>query len=193
MKTSFAKAIQIWEETNNQNASEAEIIKLNFTVPPIDKLDAAIMSTLTNCRQLSLSTNCIEKMVPITGLKNLSILSLGRNQIRKIYGLEEIGSSLKELWISYNMIESLNGLAPHCVSLKVLYIAHNRIKDWNELDKLKELPELRNCVFLGNDIYDKHGNKEEARLQVLERLPSLEMIDNVIVTEGDKKALQEEA
>ena len=190
MKTSFAKALQVWEETNHQNASEAEIVKLNFNVPPIDKLDAAILSTLTNCKQLSLSTNCIEKMVPITGLKNLKILSLGRNQIKKIYGLEEIGSNLKELWISYNLIENLSGLAPHCTALEVLYIAHNKIKDWNEIDKLKDLPNLKNVVFLGNEIYDKYPTKEEARLQVLARLPNLQMIDNVLVTENDRHNLE---
>ena len=127
MKTSFSKAIQQWEENNGRNASSAEVIKLNFTIPPIDKLDAQIIQTLTNCRQLSLSTNCIEKMVPITGLKNLRILSLGRNQIKRIYGLEEVGKNLRELWISYNLIESLNGLAPHCSALEILYIGHNKV------------------------------------------------------------------
>ena len=190
MKTSFAKALQVWEENNHQNASETEIIKLNFNIPPIDKLDAAIISTLVNCKQLSLSTNCIEKMVPITGLKNLRILSLGRNQIKKIYGLEEIGSTLKELWISYNLIENLSGLAPHCTALEVLYIAHNRIKDWNEIEKLKDLPNLKNIVLLGNEIYDKFPTKEDARLNVLTKLPHLEMIDNVLVTESDKHQIE---
>ena len=186
MKTSFAKAIQMFEETSGQNASEAEFVKLNFTVPPIDKLDAAIISTLTSCRHLALSTNCIEKMVPITTLKRLEVLSLGRNQIKKIYGLEEIGANLKELWISYNLIEKLDGLAPHCSNLSVLYIAHNKIKDINELEKIKELPNLANCVFLGNEFYDKFPSKEDARIQVLKKIPKLGMIDNVIVTEADK-------
>ena len=38
------------------------------------------------CQKLSLSTNSIEKMIPLPGLKNLKILSLGRNQIKKIGG-----------------------------------------------------------------------------------------------------------
>ena len=66
-------------------------------------------------------------MVPITGLKNLQILSLGRNQIKRIYGLEDVGKNLKQLWISYNIIESLNGLAPHCSELEILYIGHNKV------------------------------------------------------------------
>jgi len=191
MKTSFAKAIQMWEEEHKKNASEEEEIKLNFTNPPIDKLDPAILSTLTKCKYLALSTNCIEKMVPITGLKELRILSLGRNMIRKIYGLEEIGGNLEQLWISYNIIEKLDGLAPHCTALKVLYIAHNKIKDWNELEKIKDLPSLTNCVFLGNEIYDKFPSKEEGRIQVLKRIPKLTMIDNIIVTENDKNKIKD--
>lgn len=78
---------------------------------------------------------------------------------------------MEELWISYNLIENLIGLAPHCTALKTLYIAHNKIKDINELDRIKDLPLLTNCVFLGNDFYDKYTNKEEARLKVLAKLP----------------------
>lgn len=80
----------------------------------------------------------------------------------------------------------MNGLAPHCTNLKVLYIAHNKIKDWSELEKLKDLSKLRNCVFLGNEIYEKFPNKEDARMNVLKILPNLTMVDNVLVTEKDK-------
>jgi dynein light chain 1 len=103
-------------------------------------------------------------------LRHLKIRSLGRNQIKKISGLEDIGDHLEELWISYNLIENLIGLAPHCTALKVLYIAHNKIRDINELDRIKDLPSLTNCVFLGNDVYDKFPTKEDARLQVLGKL-----------------------
>ena len=130
-------------------------------------------------------------MVPITGLRNLQILSLGRNQIKKIFGLEDIGANLKELWLSYNLIDKLDGLFPHCTALEVFYLAHNKVKDWNEIDKLKELPRLTNVVFLGNEIYDKQPNKDEARLQVLRRLPNLSMIDNILVTEGDKDKIKD--
>lgn len=187
MKTSLAKAIRAWEEKTEQSASEAEIIKVNFSIPPIDKLDSSIISNFINCRQLSLSTNCIEKMVTIQGLKNLEILSIGRNQIKKIYGLESIGPNLKELWISYNYIEKLDGLAPHCTGLTTLYMAHNKIKEWGEIDKIKDLGNLKNCVFLGNEIYDKFQSKEDARLNVLKKLNNLTMIDNVIVTVSEKE------
>ena len=129
LATSFGKALQQWEEANgSQNPSEAEVIKLTFINPPIDKMDTALISTLVNCRQLSLSTNCIEKMVPIASLRNLEILSQSRNQIKRINGLDEIGGSLKELWLSYNLVDKLDGLNA-CTELKIFYIAHNKLKD----------------------------------------------------------------
>ncbi len=87
---------------------------------------------------------------------------MGRNQIKKITGLEEVGQTLEELWLSYNLIESLTGIFPHCTTLKVLYLAHNKIKDINELDKLKPLQNISNVVFLGNEFYDKFPSMEEA-------------------------------
>ena len=61
-------------------------------------------------RRLSISTNMIERIANLNGLKNLKILSLGRNCIKNLTGLEVVGDTLEELWISYNYIERLNGI-----------------------------------------------------------------------------------
>jgi Leucine-rich repeat (LRR) protein len=37
-------------------------------------------------------------------LKYLTRLSLARNNIKKISGLEEVAGTLRELWLSYNQI-----------------------------------------------------------------------------------------
>ena len=44
---------------------------------------------------MSLSSNCIDKIVNLPNLRNLEILSLARNNIKKIGGLDEIGIKLK--------------------------------------------------------------------------------------------------
>ena len=47
-------------------------------------------------------------MVNLPNMRNLEILSLARNNIKKIGGLDEIGTelilgqNLKQLWLSYN-------------------------------------------------------------------------------------------
>ena len=54
-------------------------------------MDPAVLNNLVKCTQLSLSSNCIEKMVNLPNMRNLEILSLARNSIKKIGGLDEIG------------------------------------------------------------------------------------------------------
>ena len=56
---------------------------------------------------MALSTNNIEKISGLAGLPQLEVLSLGRNCIKKLEGLDPIASTLKQLWISYNVIERL--------------------------------------------------------------------------------------
>lgn len=108
MPTSLKDAFKLWEEKNNANISEAKDVILSFQLPPIEKLDNSL-SILTNCEKLSLSTNSIEKITGFVGLKNLKILSLSRNLIKTFSGLEPLGDTLEQLWISYNLIDKIKG------------------------------------------------------------------------------------
>ncbi len=100
-------------------------------------------------RRLSLSTNMIEKMFPLTGMNNLKILSLARNRLKRLEKLEDVAETLEQLWVSYNEISSLDGLQG-LNKLQVLYISNNSIKDWSELDKLvsdRHISQHIFCVF----------------------------------------------
>ena len=108
-KTSCAKAIAEWEATNEEKAADAEVVKLYAKNPPIQKLDNSL-NDLVNCKQLSLSTNSIDRMTALSGMKSLEILSMGRNCLKRIEKLEDNKDTIKELWLSYNMIASLDGL-----------------------------------------------------------------------------------
>ena len=57
------------------------------------------------------SSNNIERISGIKALPKLRILSLSRNQIKKLDGIEDAADTLEELWLSYNRIEK-----PHVVS-----------------------------------------------------------------------------
>jgi dynein light chain 1, axonemal len=134
----------------------------------INKLDAKL-GTLTNCERLSLSTNCIDKMLPFSGMAKLKILSLGRNVIKRIEKLDDLAGTLEQLWLSYNQISSLDGVLP-LVNLQVLYMAHNQIKDWSEVDKLASLPGLREIILAGNPLYEGMDDAT-ARANVVKRIP----------------------
>ena len=81
-------------------------------------------------------------MISLPNLKNLEILSLGRDQVEKVSGPEEIGATLWKLWISYNTISTFDGLRS-CVKLHLLFMSNNRIKSWGELTKLTQFPERK--------------------------------------------------
>lgn len=74
-------------------------------------------------------------MVDFPFAENLKILSLGRNSIKSLTGLEAVGDTLEELWISYNFIEKLKGINV-LKKLKVLYMSNNSVKDMGEFVKL---------------------------------------------------------
>ena len=78
-KRPIQKAVTEWEEKNNKKLSEEEHVSLIFN--GILDVDSATLNSFTACVKLSLSSNFISKIQDIH-LKNLKILSLGRNKIK---------------------------------------------------------------------------------------------------------------
>lgn len=177
---SLQTAIKIWSESNPDKKIEQEsVVKLMCTTPPIDRIDNSVNTLLQNVVRLSLSTNCIDK-IPLLSLPNLRVLSLGRNQIKKISGLEEIGATLVELWISYNQVATLDGLAC-CSALETLFISNNKIKEESELKKLTANVKLTNCNFFGNS-FAEGLSRTEARVLVAKNCPWIKIIDGEMIT-----------
>ncbi|CAH1792208.1 unnamed protein product [Owenia fusiformis] len=179
--TTIKEALAKWEEKNGEKACDAIKVDLYFQISPIEKMDASL-STLTCCQKLSLSTNCIEKIANLNGLKNLKRLSLGRNNIKSLTGLEAVGDTLEELWISYNFIEKLKGINV-LKKLKILYMSNNNVKDWGEFGKLSDLPCLEELLFTGNPLEEKHSADGDWRDLVIKKLTKLKKLDGVVVTE----------
>ncbi|KAL6422700.1 hypothetical protein ACFW04_010739 [Cataglyphis niger] len=135
------------------------------------------LAILTSVEKLSLSTNMIEKISGINSLKFLKILSLSRNNIKTFSGLEALGDHLEELWISYNLIEKIKGVNA-LKALRVLYMGNNLVKDWAEFNRLQEIPNLQDLLFINNPICE-NIDAESWRAQVIKRLPTLKKIDAV--------------
>ncbi|XP_027663833.2 peroxisomal succinyl-coenzyme A thioesterase-like isoform X3 [Falco biarmicus] len=184
--TTIKEALAKWEEKNGQKASEAKEVKLYGQIPPVERMDESL-STLVNCEKLSLSTNCIERIANLNSLKNLRILSLGRNNIKNLNGLEAVADTLEELWISYNFIEKLRGIRV-MKKLKVLYMSNNLVKDWAEFVRLAELPLLEDLVFVGNPLQEKYASDQKNNWieEATKRVPKLKKLDGILVIKQEE-------
>ncbi|XP_059612181.1 dynein axonemal light chain 1 [Phlebotomus argentipes] len=182
--TTIKEALKRWEEKYKVNPVEAKDLELQFQWPPIERMDNTL-GTLVACEFLSLSTNMIDKIYGLNGMKNLRVLSLGRNYIKQISGLECVSETLEELWLSYNLIEKLKGM--NCLkNLRVLYLSNNLVKDWAEFNRLQECPSLENLLFIGNPLME---TMEESlwRAEATKRLPLLKKLDGETVLREEEE------
>ena len=177
--TSCREAIRKWEEKSGTPPAEATEVSLIGQVPPIDRIDDSL-NQFENCVKLSLSTNAIDRMVSLPRLKNLKILSLGRNNISRIQYLDDVAATLEELWISYNFISRMDGIGA-CNKLHTLYMSNNRVARWDEIAKCASLPELKVVLFFGNPVYDRES-KQINWPMVVRKIPGVETVDGTMVT-----------
>ena len=190
MPTSCKEAIKRWEAATGENPAEAVEVKLIAQVPPMEKIDESL-SVFEKVEKLSLSTNAIER-IQFLKFKNLRILSLSRNSIGRISGLEEVSATLEELWMSYNAVSKLEGLSS-LAKLVTLFLGNNKIAKWEEVAKLAQLPELKNILLVGNPIYgDKtvDNYKELNAPLVYKRIPQIENIDGKMVSAATKASAE---
>merc|ERR1712216_504296 len=186
--TSCKDAIKAFEAAEGKVAADCEDVRLcpiAHQLPVIQKMDASL-SSLKKCKHLRLSTNSIDKITGLNGMEQLTILSLGRNQIRKIEGLEAVQDTLEQLWVSYNQIASLAGIEK-LHNLQVLYMSNNKIDKWPEVERLKDLPKLRDLLMKGNPLERKHDEEgNNWRVEVLKRLPNLKTLDGTLIDDDER-------
>ena len=122
----------------------------------------------------------------------LEVLSLARNVLTRIEGLDPVGGTLQELWLSYNQIIKLSGLEA-CTQLRVLYLANNLIREYKELEAVPGCVE--DISLVGNPLWDaaKADGLPSAlgstyRIEILRRLPNLKKIDGVTVDPDERDA-----
>eukprot|EP00483_Globobulimina_turgida_P002256 UN02258 len=191
--TTCKQAIAEWKKKTGQDPASTKIVKLYCQIPSIDKMDSVTLGQLVECEQLALSTNQIDKIAPLPGCKNLKILSLSRNKIKKIEKLDDISDTLEELWLSYNLIEKLSGLE-NLTKLRILYMSNNLIKSFDELERIAHISSLKDVLFLGNPIHISSPDEQTYRYQVIKRLPLLTnwKLDGQMVTKDEVNFATEE-
>ncbi|KAL7673661.1 hypothetical protein ACOME3_008514 [Neoechinorhynchus agilis] len=180
----ISHALRQLEKESGQKAEDMVEVKLYGRVPPINRLDAGLRR-LQSCIKLSVSSNWIDRITHMQGLRNIKIMSIGRNLLKSLDGLGPVAGQLEQLWASYNSIHDLKPLR-ELANLKVLYIAHNLINDVSQLDNLRRLRELRDFCFYGNPVYDRmvSGDGDDIddaayRTEMRRRLPQVIRLDNI--------------
>ena len=154
--------------------------------PLITKMDNSL-SSLKKCKHLRMSSNAIGKIDGLAGCDSLQILSLGRNALKKIEGLNEVADTLEQLWISYNQIGSLAGVEK-LVNLQVLYASNNKINAWPEVERLQALPKLREVNLCNNPLWLKHSADGDWRIEVLKRVEKLKSLDGSLIEDEEREA-----
>jgi dynein light chain 1, axonemal len=175
-------------EIDGKVAAEMEEVRLcpiSNMKPLIVKMDNAL-STLKKCRQLRMSSNAIAKIEGLAGCDSLVILSLARNNLKKIEGLNEISDSLEQLWLSYNQIGSFAGIEK-LTNLQVLYASNNKIDKWPEVERLQGLPKLRELNLVNNPLYQKHDAEGNWRIEVIKRLEKLKNLDGTLIDDEERE------
>jgi len=181
--TTCSAALKAWAEENKEAPEDAKIVKLYAQMPPITKLDNKL-NDLKNVVHLSLSTNTIDRINVALALPKVRILSMGRNNLKKVEKLDGCAGTLEELWLSYNSITALDHI-DSLSKLTTLYMSNNKLHSFDELNKLAGLGELKDVLFVGNPFYDGL-TPEQQRVEVLKRLPQIAKIDGVMVTPSER-------
>mmetsp|Transcript_51033 Transcript_51033/g.132529 ORF Transcript_51033/g.132529 Transcript_51033/m.132529 type:complete len:192 (+) Transcript_51033:76-651(+) len=179
-------------EVDGKVAAEMEEVRLcpiSNMKPLIAKMDNSL-SGLKKCKQLRMSSNAIGKIEGLAGCDSLTILSLARNNLKKIEGLNEVADTLEQLWVSYNQIGSFAGIEK-LTNLQVLYSSNNKIGNWADVERLQALPKLRELNLVNNPLYQKHEADGDWRLQVIKRLPNLKNLDGCLIDDEEREAAKD--
>ena len=125
-------------------------------------------------------------------MKNLRILSIGRNQIKKIEKLDDVAETLEQLWISYNGIASLAGIEK-LTNLQVLYASNNKLGAFSEVERLQALPKLRELNLVNNPVEQKAQAEGNWRIEVIKRLEKLKSLDGSLIEDEEREAAKADA
>jgi hypothetical protein len=158
-------------------------ITVNADEQPIESLG-------TSCpflQELKLTDSYVPSIRALgIALTNLRVLWLPRVGLVELFGMSAL-PQLEELYVSFNEIDDLNALSYH-ENLQVVDLEGNNVSDWDEVDTLETLPQLRELTLQGNPL----SSRPDYARKVCEKLPDLEMLDDQLVASLDFGALERE-
>ncbi|CAO3618527.1 unnamed protein product [Cunninghamella echinulata] len=118
------------------------------------------------------------------GTKDLNdTIDFTNNDLRTLGNFPRL-NRLKNLLLANNRISKIdNGLGQFLPELSTLILTNNSIEDLNEIDALTELKKLQHLSLLDNPV----TKKENYRLYVIHKLPSLRVLDFNKIGQKDRQ------
>lgn len=177
------QALAEWQKNHPDEPIEDVVeVGLQFNHPPITVMSDKL-AQLAACKKLMISTNNIQeiKFLP----PRIEVLSIGRNLLTKLTGIEKAAATLTQLWMSYNSVKDLRPIAA-CKRLTVLYLAHNKVEKQTELDHIQQLPDLSDLLLTGNPVVETISKNRNYRAEMCRRCKKLQILDGAPTTDADR-------
>lgn len=145
---------------------------------PLQSLPVVNSISVRNTIELSLNHKGIEELEGFGLFANLETLWLNGNRLQRISGLDT-NNRIKRLYAAQNQINSLKGSLLAFKHIEELDLSDNSISNLDRCLETLELFMLLQKLWLQNNPVSQ---EVDYRLRVLARIPSLEILDNHIVT-----------
>lgn len=145
---------------------------------PFHALPVVNATSVKNTTELSLNHKGIEELEGFGLFANLETLWLNCNRLQRITGLDT-NKRIKRFYAAQNQINSLKGSLLAFKHIEELDLSDNSISNLDRCLETLELFLLLKKLWLQNNPVSQ---EVDYRLRVLARIPSLEILDNHIVT-----------
>ncbi|KAG7401084.1 Leucine-rich repeat-containing protein 9 [Phytophthora boehmeriae] len=152
-----------------------KLVVLNVADNQVSRIPVEVLRNLRNLKGLVLNNNSISTLdwlpklpelnslivsnnrisqIPqrvVEGFPSLTKISISHNLLEEIPDLSQL-TEITELRLSHNRIKKLPAHLARLKNLKVLELSHNQIDDWEGLEALSSLENLRQLNLTGNPI-----------------------------------------
>jgi hypothetical protein len=160
-----------------------DVVRLTISVNRDEQPVETLGTSCPYLRELKLNDSFVQSIRDLgTGLKNLRVLWMSRAGVTELWGISAM-PLLEELYVSFNEISDLSSLNYH-ENLQVLDLEGNNVAEWEEVEALETLPELRELTLAGNPIQKAAGYAK----RVCSGLSNLVMLDDEMVATLDLSA-----
>lgn len=139
------------------------LTSLNLSNNSLTTIDCSVRLASKSLTKLDLSFNAITEIQHLTGLPNLSSISVSNNKLKDISSLHTKLGQISQLDLSSNSIRTLEGLA-RLYSVTSLDVSNNKLRTLADVSTAGSLPCLDSLIISPNKV----NNEVDYRLKVLE-------------------------